>query len=148
MRGVYQVACLPCSSKSKLKLIDAGHKSKSLSNVKAHLNTPSHDKKVKSFLEEKNKAMVKSASTEQDQKALQKFQEVEKLHPGRFEMLTGKSSHRRIRCNKCNQVINLFPERGSLMFNIDEHVESCRKPQKRQSSFEGFVVPSKRAKLL
>ena len=85
--------------------------------------------------------MVKSASTEQDQKALQKFQEVKKLHPERFEMLTGKSLHKRIRCNKYNQIINLFPERGSLMLNIDEHVESCHKPQKRQSSLEGFEVP-------
>ena len=95
----------------------------------------------------KKKAVVKLASIEQDQKALQKFQEVEKLHAGRFEMLTGKSSHGRIRCNKCNQVMNLFPERGSLMFSIDEHVESCRKPHKRKSSLEGFVVPLKKLNL-
>ena len=43
-----QVTCLPCSG-TKSKHIDAGCKTKSLSNLKAHLKTPSHKTKAANF---------------------------------------------------------------------------------------------------
>ena len=44
----FQVTCLPCSS-AKSKIIGAGCKTKSLSNLKAHLKTPSHKAKAANF---------------------------------------------------------------------------------------------------
>lgn len=46
--GSSVVTCLPCSGK-KAKVIEAGCKSKSLSNLKAHIKTPSHKIKVNDF---------------------------------------------------------------------------------------------------
>ena len=63
--GVFQVECVLCSMKHKsAKLFEAGDKSKYLSHVKAHLETPAHSKDVAQYHENKEATMAKSEENE------------------------------------------------------------------------------------
>ena len=147
--GSHQVICVPCSKKNKRKLIEAGHKSKALSNVKAHLKTPLHIEHVKRFLEEeaqmpKNQSLELSEQTKMSRIETM-YDEVQKQFPAKFEqMMYGKAKGNNVRCRSCNQVLSLAPERGNAMFNITEHVKSCKGSSKRkQSSIESFLKSKK-----
>ena len=66
--GSFTIRCLPCSGK-KPKVIEAGCKSRSLSNVKAHIKTPSHKKNVNDFhcrTQEKRAEFGKSTKSSED----------------------------------------------------------------------------------
>lgn len=153
IEGSYKVKCKPCSNK-KERLINPGHKTKALSNVKAHIATPSHAKNVNAYLESMSKNK-EGANLRSDSKVKVKtlFDEVKSKYPGQFELLEiNQKSEAKIRCFTCNQVIILNPQRGSVFHNIGEHLEQHSKsksPLKRkQQSLEGFWKPSKRPSTL
>lgn len=146
--GNLMIRCLPCTVHAKkAKVIDAGSKNKALSNIKAHVKTPRHLLSVNEFLENKD-VSTKPQETSEEKIAVQgKF--IDDKYPGKYEVLSGKGSlaSRNVRCKKCNQLMKLFPERGSLSFNLEQHEQSCIQSKKRQSSLEGFCVPMKKPKL-
>ncbi len=51
--GKLHVSCLPCSYNSKKKLIEAGLKEESLTNLKAHIKTSKNVSNLKSMKEDK-----------------------------------------------------------------------------------------------
>ena len=119
----FQVTCLPCSTK-KSKNIDAGCKTKALSNLKAHLKTPSHQAKAATFIASKRQSHPESKDVVKAQadKASSEFnfQKVEEKFPGRFELLRLEKTKNSARCRTCNAVINLTPEGGSVIYKSGE----------------------------
>ena len=120
-----------------------------MSNLKAHIKTPSHQQYTRAFLQSPPKALP-SVTTEDFTKT--KYKEIADKFPGRFELLkiNQGASTAKCRCKYCNQLISLLPDRGSFNANFDNHMKSCSSSQKRkrgqQSSLESFIVPTKRAK--
>ena len=147
--GNFMIRCLPCTVHAKkAKVIDAGSRNKALSNVKAHVKTPRHLQSVDEFLE--TKAISTKPKETLEEKIAMQGKLIDDKYPGQYEVLSGKGSlaSRNFRCKKCNKLMKLFPERGSLSFNLEQHEQSCiqSKNDKRQSSLEGFCVPTKKPK--
>lgn len=128
--GKMKVKCTACSLIGKNpKLIDPGCKTKALSNVKAHLKTPFHSKNVVAYLEGIQK---KAAITVESHKSEVEYKvnEVNLKYQGRFELLglsNFKQGDEKVRCTICNQVFLLFPQRGSLINNLDAHLKQHSK---------------------
>ncbi len=61
--GKLYVNCLPCSGKKK-KLVEAGPREKSLSNLKAHVKTSKHQANVKAVGEARKQAASQEKSKE------------------------------------------------------------------------------------
>eukprot|EP00112_Aurelia_sp_Birch-Aquarium-sp1_P022125 Seg613.5 transcript_id=Seg613.5/GoldUCD/mRNA.D3Y31 product="hypothetical protein" protein_id=Seg613.5/GoldUCD/D3Y31 len=146
--GKVQILCKPCSFK-KERYIEPGPPTKAMSNLKAHIKTPSHQQYTHAFLKSPPKA-VPSVTTEDLPKS--RYKEIEDKFPGRFELLkiSQGASTAKCRCTYCNQLISLLPDRGSFNANFDNHMKSCLCSQKRkraqQTSLESFIVPTKKAK--
>ena len=128
-------------------MIEVGPKEKALSNLKAHLKTPSHKKKQDAYLEtlKQNKLTVdldSAAKAREDVVA-----KIEKDFSGKFELLKLGSSCNKVRYIDCNKLISICPERGNVNHNLKEHLKSHPMKritgQKRQLSMESFIKPSK-----
>jgi hypothetical protein len=140
INGVINVKCAPCSVK-KDKLIEAGGKEKSLSNVKAHLKRDTHVKNLTNYLE-KNK---KKQETETFSDKIERVKsEVEKTCPGNFIVVkTGLLQQSKLRCALCNVMIAIFPQRGDACFNAQQHyaIHKCDGEQNtngKQQSLDSF----------
>ncbi len=148
--GRIQVVCRPCSNGGKERLIEAGAVSKALSNVKAHIKTPSHARKVKCFTQNAEKSKEDKLDEEIEITFQSRFQEVDEKYSGEFELLQLGAQRGQCRCKTCNQTISLMPHRGNYMHNIEAHKASCkstrRADKRKQSSLEGFFQPAKRSK--
>ena len=146
--GKMQVLCKPCSFK-KERYIEPGPSTKAMSNLKAHIKTPSHQQYTHAFLQSAPKAL-QSVTTEDLTES--RYKEIEDKFPGKFELLkiSQGTSTAKCRCKFCNQLINLLPDRGSFKANFENHIKSCSSSQNRkrcqQTSLEGFIAPTKRAK--
>ena len=72
------------------------------------------------------------------------MQKIDELHRGMFEELMNVKD-KVVRCTICSHLIKIFPERGSLMNNIEEHAKSHKgqTSMKRQASVDAFFKPSK-----
>ena len=120
-----QVQCHPCSRKGKITYIDPGPREKALSNVKAHIKTSKHVKNVISINEAEKNADAKSNMALQEKEKREAITEaiadVEKKHPGIFELLKSNSQEM-VRCMICNTLIIVLPERGSFMINVNKHI--------------------------
>ena len=145
--GKLRVKCTACSLIGKNpKLIDPGCKTKALSNVKAHLKTPLHSKNVAAYLEGIQKKLANTVESHKSEVG-HKIKEVNLKYQGRFELLelsNFKQGDEKVRCTICNQVFCLFPQRGSLINNLDAYLKlhnTTELPKKRkQASIESFIV--------
>lgn len=76
------------------------------------------------------------------------FALVEKKFPGKFELLKLGGIKKNARCRSCNNLIGMVPDRGSSLFNVEEHVKSCQSARKRkagnQLSLESFLKPAEK----
>lgn len=145
--GKVQVICKACSKGKKERFIEPGPISKAMSNVKAHLKTPSHLKNVNIYQSNVQKLEAKKMSEESKETSELRFKEVERRFPGGFQLLRFGASSGKCRCKSCNQLIILMPERGCYISNFEAHKKSCgTTPKRKQSSIESFVIPSKKPK--
>ena len=106
------------------------------------MKTPNHIKHVAEYLSNERK----EEEIGRKEIVQKRFEQVERLYPGKFELLKLTSNGNEVRCKHCNQLISLAPERGSFTHNIEEHRKSCKKIRKRQVSLENFVIATKRPK--
>ena len=111
--GKLYVNCLPCGGKKK-KLVEAGPREKSLSNLKAHVKTSKHQANVKALSEAKKQIVNQETTKERKEDKEKVLAQINKLHKGMFEELAN-SKEEMVRCTFCNHLIKIFSERGSFM---------------------------------
>ena len=85
------------------------------------------------FRESKNKEKQKDEATEKDKIKQNALEEINKMHKGMFEELQN-SSEECVRCVVYNNSIKLWPERGSLSFNLNEHAKKHQQAELKESS--------------
>lgn len=144
--GKLNVLCHQCSAaKKKNASIEAGPKEKSLSNLKAHIKTPMLVKNVADYKNAENRGKESWAIDENmETKRLKRIalEEVHREHPGMFEELQN-TNVKRLRCLVCNGLIKIWPERGTLIFNVNEHAKTHTKSSRKhkQLSVDSFFKP-------
>lgn len=141
--GKLYVNCLPCGGKKK-KLVEAGPREKSLSNLKAHVKTSKHQANVNALGEARKQAASQTKSKERKENKEKILAQINQLHKGMFEELAN-SKEEMVRCSVCSHLVKIFPERGSFINNIEEHARSHqnKKSVKRQAAVDSYFKPSK-----
>ncbi len=163
--GKVCVLCKVCSSAVTMKYVTAGSKEKALTNVKAHIQRKTHQDNVTRYVEKKHTSVSATAGTAVTQSGKDEAQEqgdcvevamarVELECPGVYCLVYTKGrakSTARVRCQECNQVLNLFPARGSAAENVKSHAAAHSKPANttakktcKQGSMDAFVTVGKR----
>ena len=144
--GKLYVNCLPCSGKKK-KLVEAGPREKSLSNLKAHVKTSKHQANVEALSEARKQAASQRISRETTGDKEKALAQINELHREMFEELAN-SKEKMVRCTICNHLIKIFSERGSFISNIETHakIHESKNPTKRQAAVDRYFKPSKTQK--
>ena len=127
--GKLYVNCLPCSGKKK-KLVEAGPREKSLSNLKAHVKTSKHQANVEALSEARKQAASQRISRETTGDKEKALAQINELHREMFEELAN-SKEKMVRCTICNHLISTShtnPNRGkSARRGRAETIETCKK---------------------
>jgi hypothetical protein len=147
-----EVLCKPCSKDGKMKYINPGTKEKAFTSVKAHVKRSSHLTNVKRWTEKKPSTNTSSPKGEDDQneKVQTEMAKLEMEFPGIYSLVytSGKQhSTAMFRCFTCNQLLCLFPERGSVVANASQHAKNhatTSRGVKRQGSLDNFFQVTKK----
>ena len=145
--GEMKVICHPCSTSNKRHAILTGPKTKSLSNVKAHLARDRHKDSAKDWTKQVDKKSLSENSLANHEIVDVEMAKVEKEFPGLYRQIYNKNSSAKsakLSCHTCNALLSLFPERGNVIQNARTHTsmhgdmkgkEDCKRKQTSMDMF-------------
>ena len=147
--GKGQILCKPCSTKTQ-KWISVDTKEKCLSNYKLHIKTSRHRTLISTW---SSTQTAKQSNTRKDTekefhvKIASQMEKVHEAFPKKFTLIkTGFALQSKIRCDCCNSLLSLFPERGDVVKNAANHMMSHpnSSTEKCQTSISKFFKVDER----